>query len=288
MVARRFLLLLQRIQPTAAERARATQHVAVIKARLNTVFEVSSTRITGSGARGTSIRGSSDIDLFAVFRKNNFTRGGYLIGSDTVLEHVRKQLLARYPSSNVGRDIMAVTARFSDGHQVDVVPALFDSFSQGQPVYLIPDGAGGWMKTSPGLHDKYIDRANVLSGGKLRYVAQMMKYWRECRNPRISISSFHLEMLLAQEHTCRGVKSYAECMRDAFRLLAARSCRDLQDPLGISGYVPAARTENQRQVAHASIANSRDHAVAALEWEPVNAAEAIRQWNIVFNYSFPA
>jgi len=205
-----------------------------------------------------------------------------------VLDHVRRQLLARYPSSDIGRDVMAVTARFSDGHTVDVVPALFDSFVEKHPIYLIPDGVGGWMATSPSLHDEYIARANAVSGGKLRYVAQLMKFWRECRSPRIPITSFHIEMLLAQEETCRGVKSYAVCLRDTFRSLAGRSCRALQDPLGISGYIPAARSENQRAIASASIANSREHAVTAVEWEAADAREAIRQWNIAFNYRFPA
>lgn len=286
MVSRHFSALLLRIQPTEAERARAAQHIAVIKVRLKTVFDISTTRITGSAARGTSIRGGSDTDLFAVFRKVNFTRGGGLIGSDTVLDHVRRQLLMRYPSSDVGRDIMAVTVRFSDGHQVDVVPALFDSFRETHPVYLMPDGMGGWMQTAPSLHDQYIQKANSISGGKLRYVAQMMKYWRACRSPQIPISSFHLEMLLAQEGTCRGVKSYAACLRDTFRVLAARSCRDLQDPLGISGYIPAARTDNQREIASASIASSRNHVNSAVELEAVDSGESIRQWNLVFNYRF--
>jgi signal transduction histidine kinase len=49
---------------------------------------------------------------------------------------------------------------------------------------------------------KYIREADVRSGGKLRHVAQLMKHWRECRSPRVPLSSFHIEMLLVSARNC--------------------------------------------------------------------------------------
>src|SRR5258705_202752 len=73
------------------------------------------------------------------------------------------------------------------------------------PVYSIPDGAGSWMQTSPTLYDSYIQAANRESGGKLLQVAQLMKFWRECRDPRIPLSSFHIEMVLANEACAKAL-----------------------------------------------------------------------------------
>jgi hypothetical protein len=156
------------------------------------------------------------------------------------------------------------------------------------PVYLIPDGAGGWMRTSPALYDAYIRETNREAGGKLIQVAQLMKFWRECREPRIPLSSFHIEMILASEEVCKGVKSYAECMLDILRNLARRECRAMQDPYDIAGNIPAIKTLSQRERAQNSIANSRDHAQSARGAElGSDLEEARRQWDIVFNGSFP-
>lgn len=287
-IAQSFGTLIQRIQPRQTEIDSAKQHLATIRIRLETVFALSSCKITGSFARDTLVRGFSDTDLFAVFRKSNFTWGGSLISSTRALENVRKELLARYPTTPLGRDVMAITIPFSDGH-VDVVPALFDHMHQDKwPIYLIPDGADGWMATCPSLYDAYIEQANVQSGGKLKYVAQMMKFWRVCRIQPIPLSSFHIEMVLASEEVCKGVKPYSECLRDLLRSLTNRECRAMQDPFGIGGYIPAVKTASQRETALASVRNSRDHANSAIPAELWSITEARRQWNIVFNGQFPA
>lgn len=193
-----FLELIRRIQPTASQQTSARQHVASVRTRLETVFEMYDCKITGSFNRDSSIRGSSDIDLFAGFRKKNFTWGGSIVSSASALESVRQQLLARFPSTTLGKDGMAITVKFSDGQVVDVVPALFNElFQDNWPTYLIPDGVGGWMSTCPSLYDAYIKQADGQSGGKLKYTAQLIKFWRECRVNSIPLSSFHIEMILA-------------------------------------------------------------------------------------------
>jgi hypothetical protein len=284
-----FAQLISRIQPLQSELDAARQHRDTIQTRLQTEFEVSSCRPIGSSARGTSIRCFSDTDLLALFRKTVFTRGDSLINSDTSLEKVRVALAERYPNSNVYKDGIAIAVSFSDGRHVDLVPAVFDTmFKEKWPVYLIPDGAGGWMGTSPALYDAYLAGANKESGGKLTYVAELMKFWRECREPRIPLPSFHIEMVLAYEDVCKGVKLYSDCMLDILRSLARRECRAMRDPYGIAGNIPAVKTENQRERALASVTNSRNHADSARTAENSgDLQEARKQWDIVFNGRFP-
>jgi predicted nucleotidyltransferase len=287
-ISESFAEMLRRIQPLQSELDAAQQHIDVIKTRLRTVFEVSDFRIAGSLARGTSIRGFSDVDLFAIFRKRNFTRADRLINSDTALSNIRQELVGRYPNSLISKDVMAIVVEFSDRRNVDIVPALFDRMHNDKwPIYLIPDGAGSWMETCPSLYDAYIAEANRQSGNKLAYVAQLMKFWRECREPRIPLSSFHIEMVLASEGVCKGVKSYGACMLDILRSLARRECRAIQDPYGIAGNISAVKTASQRERALASIIHSRDHASSAVSSESWNRTEAQRQWDIVFRNRFP-
>src|SRR5204863_82682 len=130
-----------------------------------------------------------------------------------------------YPTTPLGKDVHAVVVPFSQRPSVDVVPAVFDQMVNGRPQYLIPDGEGWWMPTSPERHNLYISSANERSFGKQKRVAQLIKFWRLCSSTRFALSSFHIEMLLASSKICNGPKTYAACMTEVLRNLAERECR---------------------------------------------------------------
>lgn len=288
-VSASFSKLIDRIQPTQVEIQNAVQHAKQIKTRLEQSYSLKKLFSAGSFPRQTYIHSSSDIDYFAVFARDDMRWGESYVRSSTALDNLRRDLEARYPASTVYRDVHAIVVSFSDGVKVDVVPTTFYGMTQKNwPVYKMPDGAGNWMETSPELHAKYIKEADDKSRGKLRRTAQLMKFWRECRSPKVPLSSFHIEMLLAWSRLCEGAKRYAECVTELLQLLAHRECQALRDPLQISGNIGATRSFQQRETALRSIVYSRDHAKDGLYAERHrNVQEAKRQWDIVFNGQFP-
>jgi predicted nucleotidyltransferase len=287
-IANCFSRLIERIQPTEHEIELAKRHVETIKKRLALTFKLKRVLVGGSYCRGTFIHRASDVDLFAVIARSEVTRGRQRESSKTVLNRFREQLAARYPNTSLGRDLHAIVVDFSEWPSVDVVPAVFDQMLEGRPQYLIPDGEGGWMTTSPERHSVYIEDADQRGRGKLTRVAQLMKFWRQCTSTRFALSSFHIEVLLAWTGVCSGPKSYAACMTEVLQSLASRECRALQDPLGISGLILAVKTDNQREAALASVKYARNHAKEAYAAECAgDTGRAWEQWNIVFNKEFP-
>jgi len=194
-----FQRLLAKIAPVQGEVNRVLVHGGSIKSRLDTSFRLRKFMKVGSHARGTAIRGFSDIDFFAVLARDDARWGKQLVSSATFLENIRRDLIDRYPNTTVSRDGQAAVVHFAGGHhQVDVVPAIFQGFgSTKAPIYRIPDGYGGWLSTSPESHNRFIGDADARSGGKLYRTAKLFKFWRECRSPRIPISSFHIELVLS-------------------------------------------------------------------------------------------
>lgn len=290
-VSSSFQRLISRIEPSVTELASATQHANTIKTRLQASFRLKKLMIIGSYSRKSYISGSSDIDVFAVLARNEMRWGGSYVNSTTALDNLRKDLEGRYPSTTIYKDVHAIVVDFSGTRShVDVVPGFFaEMTSQNWPLYSMPDGAGRWMRTCPELHNVYIKQKDDASGGKLRRSAQLIKFWRECRSPTIPLTSFHIEMLLAANGVCEGIKSYADCITETLQLLAQRECQALRDPLGIAGDIFATRSYQQRETTLRSIVYSRDHAKAALRAEQYgNVSEAKRQWDIVFNGKFPA
>lgn len=296
-IALAFGLLLRRIEPRERDQEIYLSHEKTVRQRLETVFRANRVIRIGSYARGSSIRYTSDVDLMLVLKREEARWGGGLMSSNTVLNHVRDQLRARYWQTDVGRDGQAVVVRFrGNQYPVDVVPAVyshhgniteFDGSVKNYPIFLIPDGDGGWLETSPLAHNKYIRDADAASRGKLKRTAKLIKYWRRCRQPHVPLNSFHTELLLAREGICVGPRSYALCLHNALAELANRSCRQLQDPLGISGLIKAAYTESMRgQAADAARSSAQRSYNARMAERAGDVREAVRLWEIVFNHRF--
>lgn len=288
-----FQALLEKLQPSGAELARLQTHGNSIQSCLSTYLNLHSMKYLGSHDRGTAIAASSDLDLFAIFPRSEVTHGNEYVRSSTVLDRVRVALSNRYRFTRISRDGQAIVLEFTDGSIVDVVPAIFHEMKSingvTRPVYLIADGDGGWMCTSPEAHATYILQAHAPSGGKFTRCIQLLKFWRNCRESRIPIGSFHLELLLASEGTFSQVGTYQECLYRAFALLQTRRCRAVQDPLGISGHVRTARTEAQVVASQGHVAYAVDKAVEAINAERGgNVANARYYWDMVFNGRFPS
>ena len=288
-IAWRFQILLGRTAFSAADSLIYAAHIQGVMKRLESSFLANSRIPIGSGTRGSAIRQSSDRDLMLVLKRTEARWDGRLTSSTTVLNRVAGSLRLRFPNTAVGRDGQAVVVGFRDGrYPVDVVPALFDRIDNKIAIYLIPDGYGGWLEASPLVHNRFIARANLSSAGKLKNVAKLVKFWRWCRTPELPLSSFHVEILLATEAVCSGAKSYSSCLYEFFELMTSRECRALRDPCRVSNLIAAANTEAKCDRLYAAVQSSAEHALKALIAEQSGQAmDAVRQWNLVFNGSFP-
>jgi hypothetical protein len=282
--------LLKRIEPTPRDKLIYQTHEKTVRQRLETVFRANRIIRVGSYSRGTSIRHTSDVDLMLVLKREEVRWGSQFKSSTTVLNSVRAQLSDRYFQTDVRRDRQAVVVRFRNNqYPVDIVPAAYHRHggNTSYPIFIIPDGNGGWLETSPLAHNKFIKDADETSSKKLKRTAKLIKYWRYCREPHIPLNSFHVELLLANENICAGAKSYALCFNNALAELAGRECQPLEDPVGISGLIEAANTESMRGKVQTAVLSSAQRSYNAVMAEQVgDVAEALRLWEIVFNHRF--
>lgn len=288
-VATGFKNLLSEIAASNSDRDIFRRHRASVTKRLTQTFRAHNVIPIGSYVRGTTLHRTSDLDLMLILQTNEARWGEYWRSSTRVLNKVRSQLQGRFTATPIVRDGQAVVVHFGDRqHPVDVVPAFFRTVINKHPIYMIPDGEGNWMATSPSAHNNYLKKANMRSGRKLNNVIKLIKYWRTRRQSSVPLNSFHLEMLLAENDVCVGAKTYAQCVYEAFALLAARRCRAMQDPLGISGLIEAADSESKRAVCEKATATAADRTARALYAEERGKIkEAARLWSLVFKTRSP-
>ena len=280
--------LIRSIQPTSGELKSAISNVGSTKKRLEKSFNLKKFQRIGSHARSSAINSFSDLDFLAVLARNEAKWGGNVVKSDTVIKKISQDLNSRFTTTAVRKDMQAVVIQFGGGQKsMDVVPGFFCEMKNKRPVYLIPDGYGGWMEASPEAHNTFINRENIRSGEKLKKVAQLIRFWKYSRASSISISSFYIDLLLANSGICVGAKSYPMIMYEFFKLMSDRGCRGLYDPVGIAGVVYAVKTKPQGSTLVSHVENSLDHAIKAVNAEHNKQfKEANRQWDIVFNHNF--
>jgi hypothetical protein len=287
-VSERFQALLGRLSPTDDEQAKALARFLEIKKRLKNSFQSGEPRVVGSLAKGTFVRGHSDVDVFAPISIAEARWGENTVDTGTFLRRVRDELRGRYRNTEIRRDRHAVAIRFKSGiGNFDVVPAIFIGMEERSPVYAIPDGRGGWMPTSPDLQMKHLKAVSAKSGGKLLRVIQIIKWWNRISSPAVALSSFHIEAVLTSAGIGVGVLSYAQVTAAAFQLLADRAGSALRDPYGLSHLIYAVKTDAQKKRLALKLGTAAKKAAAAVAAEAAGKnTVAVRRWGAVFHDLF--
>lgn len=295
-IPRRFSILIERITPSATETTAYSTHLKTVGNAVEAALEINRTERIGSFSRGSAVKGVSDLDLMVVLSSNERKWGRSTTSSTTVLNKIKDALTSRFNATGIRNSGNAVVLSFASGRRsVDVVPAFFERPYRGSatgytnyPIFTIPDGAGGWLETSPQIHGAALSHEDERSGYKLKRVAMLAKYWAALRT-NVRLHSFHSEILIASTQISTGPRSYAAILHDLFKHIADRGGQGIRDPLGISGVIPSstgrASAERLAEAANAALGHSTRALRAEAEGD---IAEAIRQWKLVFAGHFPS
>lgn len=288
---RRFLDHLDRLDPLPSEIAAAEKHAQTIKTRLQLCFGPKTTlKMVGSHARGSAVRSLSDVDYFAMLPRAEARWDEQYVRSENFLNRVKSELAGRYQKTDISRSGQAVVLHFKAGERpVDVVPGFFLGFRGSTPIYRIPAGYDGqWLDTSPESHNRFLRRADEESRGKLKYLTQLVKFWKNCRSIEVPLSSLHVELLLSKSGICSGVKSYPAMLAMLFDLLHTRKCASFADPLNISGMVRSASSASRLTSVIEAVEHARNLSMRGIRAEAAgHMTEANACWNRVFNDRLP-
>jgi hypothetical protein len=288
----RFATLIERITPTPVEESRYSAHLATVTQAVKNALKTVRAQTIGSFARGTAVRGVSDLDLMVVLSAPERDWGGRNESSVTVLKKVKSVLTARFWNTEMRKDGSAVVVQFASGDRpVDVVPGFYvgpASRLSNYPVFAIPDGAGRWLETSPEAHGRYIQEQDAHCGGKLKRLAMLAKFWAAC-HPQLNLHSFHTEIVIAYREICAGPKSYATALHELFRVLSDRGGQGIRDPLRLSGIIPASAGPSGAERLAAAARSAAGRSARAIDAEhSQDTPEAIRLWKIASNGDFPS
>lgn len=267
--------IFQALTPDEEARAAAARHRAELESWLKSDLKIVRMRETGSWHHGTAIINHSDVDYFITMPDLRPS------GSWEALEQVRESLARGFPYCSVRIDRPAVRVTYYDGTPaVEITPAYYRETDD----YDIPDPSGtGWVKSNPALHLAYVNEVQKLTENKAKNLIRLVKTWKAWN--RVPLSSFFLEMRVAQYAKVNTIIIYDWDLRDFFKGLSGDGLREMNDPTGYGRRIATGTTDLGTSVA-ARLAVDEAARVSALAREAAendDHATAVRYYMRLFN-----
>ncbi len=192
-------------------------------------FSLKRMMLSGSLAKGTSLRSLNDIDVAC-----------YISGADApkdvkaLLEYLADKLRKAFPNfspDQVQPQTYCVTVSFrGSGLDVDVVPILYD----GDPDWygnLVSQENGSFLRTCIPRHLEFVRKRKKKQDKHFAQVVRLAKYWaRYMKSERqnFRFKSFMIELIMAKlSDDGKDFSDYPEALQHFFSYLATSNIREL-------------------------------------------------------------
>ena len=271
----------------------------------------------GSFARNTKIRELNDVDLIVglsalgttyydagtaihlivpegIVLRDLCHDGTSLLNSRKVINRFVGGLrdVPQYERSEIKRNGSAAVLNLqSYSWSFDIVPGFFTTPEiDGRTYYIIPDGAGHWMKTDPRVDRDRVSELNQRHGGNVLNAVRLIKYWNQ-RPTMPTMSSYLLECIVLDYYASNASSAVPWVDLEALSLLDYLSravYNSVPDPKRIQGDINTLSADERRAIAaRASVDLQKATAARAVEQQDDHRT-AIRLWSEVLGTDFPS
>lgn len=218
--------------PSEVETAKATNHRASIKACLEARFGMTSFFRAGSFGHGTSVRGYSDVDYFAVIPREKL-KGD----SSATLRELKEALQIRFPNTSVYVDSPAVAVQFGTEkwERHEITPVDYLRQTSGYHVYDMPNRYGGWMNSSPTGLNAYVNTQNDRLNKRAKQLIRLIKAWNYYADA--GIRSIYIELRVTEYLAGENSVAYPVDVYRALRHMQTKQLAAMHDPLGLGANI---------------------------------------------------
>lgn len=175
----------------------------------------------GSYGRDTEIF-ASDIDMlfqlpYLIYEKYNNYQGN---GQSALLQAVKASIKKTYSDTDVKGDGQIIQVKFSDGINIEVLPAFLNT--DNTYTYADSNNSGSWKITDPKSEIAAINDRNSICNGNLKMLCKMMRAWKDNMNVPIKgmlIDTLAYQFIDGYEYKDKSYLYYDFISRDFFAYL---------------------------------------------------------------------
>ena len=230
------------------EREAINRHLDVLRDSLElTDDDVIRFVFGGSQNKHTAVNGLSDVDALASINDSSLSGQS----PETVIRQMAERIRQRLPQTNVSTGDMAVTIKYSDGIEIQILPAIRTNSG----VRIADPGTNQWSNVvHPERFAQKLTQVNQANGGRVIPTVKLMKGLanQEIRSDRDQIKGYHMESLAIEAfRNYRGTKDLNSMVRRFADFSSRAVLQPIVDPSGQSRYVdeymgPANSPQRQR------------------------------------------
>jgi hypothetical protein len=142
----------------------------------------------GSIKKHTYIDGLSDVDVLATIDNTDLANAS----PRQVLEYFAERLRERLPNTEIGIGTLAVTVKFSDGHEIQLLPAI----STATGLHIASSNGTDWSGViRPDKFGGKLTSVNQANSGKVVPVIKLYKAINAGLSKDAQLSGYHIESL---------------------------------------------------------------------------------------------
>jgi hypothetical protein len=143
------------------------------------------------------------------------------------------------------------------------------------------------MSASPDAHNEYVRTVDNKLNNKVKPLIRFVKAWKYFR--QVPISSFYLELRVAKYASSESSIIYDIDVKRVLCYLRDSGLANMQDPMDVSGYIPACKTQALKEDALSKLETAANRAEKAREAaDKENISEAFDYWRLLYNEIFPS
>ncbi len=200
----------------------------------------------GSVAKHTYIDGLSDVDAL-VNIKNTDLEGK---SPDEVKQYFYNRLQQRFPKTEISIGNLAVTLKFQDGHEIQLLPAI----RQGEKLKISTADSSRWTNINPKKFTEKLTTVNSEQSGKVVPTIKLVKSIIANYPQNRKLSGYHVEALAVDVFKdYNGRNTPKDMMKHFFKEASNRVLKPMADSTGqslhVDGYLKEKNSLERKMVA---------------------------------------
>ena len=188
----------------------------------------------GSVQRGTYVTGLSDVDVLLIVNQSSLVNQP----PARVIAHVRDTIKRRLPQNTVSAGNLAVTVRYADGIEIQILPAIR---TDSGGVRIAEPGSTRWSNVvQPENFARRLARVNDARNGRVTPIIKLAKAITDCyiTRPSRKLNGYHLESLAIHAfRNYQGPQNPKSMLNHFLSHSITAVKRPIVDSMGQSGYV---------------------------------------------------
>ena len=248
------------------------RRLADIERVLGEEVEVDRMLLGGSVAKHTDVDGISDVDALVILRREELAGRSARELLDYFFESLN-QALPRSEVTAVDKGRLAVTVRYRDGSEIQLLPALRSR----QLIQIAAADGQGWNDTKPKVFQRELTAANVRLNRGLVPAIKLIKSIVSDFPSQKQITGYHIEALAVEAAAgYRGPSTPKALLIHVLGFAAQRVLAPMKDKTGqsrtVDAYLGTANSIERRNISQALEGMKRR----------LEAATTVAQWRAVF------